>query len=299
MLQAMLRGKLTRPEEGMEDLLTSNTFGLMKYMSPEAALLPFLRQAQSPFHVPPLDSVLTGVQSVEKYLFWPTISYPDCFSCEPDVELIFRHTDGHRTGLLIEAKYRSGKSSLPCDTDVRPFDQLARELDNLRALAEDEGLSSIAVIYVTNNVVCPEEDLYTSATEYREKRGAVPYLYWLSWRILTGLLEDVPQPFAEMAGDLRQLLLEKGLTAFRGLRNQLPKSLAWQFTVSTGPRAQPRTSWNWRLPVLPRHYLGHGGAGAQNLRARSSPPKSADTPQGFTWAPIPRLGRFFSGGRDD
>ncbi len=45
MLQAMIHGKLTREEEGLEDLLTSNTFGLMKYLPPEAVLLPFLSLA--------------------------------------------------------------------------------------------------------------------------------------------------------------------------------------------------------------------------------------------------------------
>jgi len=49
MLQAMLHGKLTRKEESMEDLLTSNAFGLMKYLPPEAALFPFLSLAKDPF----------------------------------------------------------------------------------------------------------------------------------------------------------------------------------------------------------------------------------------------------------
>ena len=48
MLQAMLRHKLTRAEEGMEDLLTSNTFGLMKYLPAHVALIPFLRRALEP-----------------------------------------------------------------------------------------------------------------------------------------------------------------------------------------------------------------------------------------------------------
>jgi len=40
MLQAMLHGKLTRKEEDLADLLTFNTFGLMKYLPPGAVLLP-------------------------------------------------------------------------------------------------------------------------------------------------------------------------------------------------------------------------------------------------------------------
>lgn len=48
MLQAMLHGKLTRQEEEMEDLLTSNVFGLVKYLPPEMVLIPFLSQAKDP-----------------------------------------------------------------------------------------------------------------------------------------------------------------------------------------------------------------------------------------------------------
>jgi hypothetical protein len=53
MLQAMLHHKLTREEESMEDLLTSNTFGLMKYLPYEMALLPFLRKAWDPLRAYP------------------------------------------------------------------------------------------------------------------------------------------------------------------------------------------------------------------------------------------------------
>jgi len=50
----MLHGKLTRQEDGMEDLLTSNTFGLMKYFPSETVLtvlIPFLNLAWNPVHI--------------------------------------------------------------------------------------------------------------------------------------------------------------------------------------------------------------------------------------------------------
>ena len=43
LLQAQLRGKLTVEEERMEDLLTSNVFGSIKYLKPEEGLLPILQ----------------------------------------------------------------------------------------------------------------------------------------------------------------------------------------------------------------------------------------------------------------
>ena len=45
MFQALIKGKLTRSEENMEDLLTSNVFGIFKYLPPSEALLPFIGEA--------------------------------------------------------------------------------------------------------------------------------------------------------------------------------------------------------------------------------------------------------------
>ena len=38
MLQAQLRGKLTRSEQQLEDLITSDVFGLLKYVPPNDGL---------------------------------------------------------------------------------------------------------------------------------------------------------------------------------------------------------------------------------------------------------------------
>ena len=72
MLQAMIHGKLTREEEGLEDLLTSNTFGLIKDLPPKAVLLPFLSLAKDPLRNHSLASWLQGAIKIERLLFWPT-----------------------------------------------------------------------------------------------------------------------------------------------------------------------------------------------------------------------------------
>jgi len=46
MLQALLRGKLSRREEDLENLFTSNIFGLIKYLEPEQGILPVLACAE-------------------------------------------------------------------------------------------------------------------------------------------------------------------------------------------------------------------------------------------------------------
>ena len=45
MLAAQIKGKLTRKEEDLEDLLTSNVFGSIKYVPPENGLIPLLSAA--------------------------------------------------------------------------------------------------------------------------------------------------------------------------------------------------------------------------------------------------------------
>jgi len=43
MLEAQLHGKLTREQENLEDILTSNVFGSIKYVPFKKGLLPILR----------------------------------------------------------------------------------------------------------------------------------------------------------------------------------------------------------------------------------------------------------------
>ena len=47
MLEAQLHGKLTRDQENLEDILTSNVFGSIKYISAEKGLTCILRNAEN------------------------------------------------------------------------------------------------------------------------------------------------------------------------------------------------------------------------------------------------------------
>lgn len=245
MLQAMLRGKLSRPEEGMEDLLTSNTFGLMKYLPPEVALLPFLKRAVNPLTRHSLEEPLAGLTQVESWRFWPFLAYPQCHAAEPDVEIVLSDGGRNRVGLFIEAKYRSGKSPFGGDRKAAPTDQLARELDNLRVMAEEEAFSAFCVIYVTASVACPLDDIRESARDYLAYRSGPARIYWVSWRSLPEVLEAVPAPFDGMAGDLRQLLLNMGLSGFAGLRVDAVSAPRWTFDSPTSAQPKASTSWAW------------------------------------------------------
>lgn len=247
MLQAMLHGKLTRPEEGMEDLLTSNTFGLLKYLPVDAALLPFLRGARNPLTGRFLAEMLCGKICAVSWQFWPNAEFEDCSKCEPDVEIVLCDDRKRYFGLFIEAKYRSGKSSFANLELARPADQLAKELDNLRRMATNRRFEDYAVVYVTADFTCPIADIQASAADYETNRNHEAKIYWQSWRNLPDLLLGVPMPFSEMAADLRQLLLKLGLTSFNRLRFQGLCAPNWGFIGATSPRESVPTtfSWNW------------------------------------------------------
>jgi len=109
MIDALLHGKLTSRQENMEDILTANVFGMLKYVPPERGLFRFLARARTPEthekHSYPLKNLLGGLYAVE-YRFWPTWQ-----DREPDVELRIKSSDVGLYLIGIEAKYRSGKSS--------------------------------------------------------------------------------------------------------------------------------------------------------------------------------------------
>ena len=95
MLQAMLHGKLSPEEERLEDLLTSNIFGLLKYLPCELILLPFLSLSRNPLSSNAyLKDWLKDVSCVEKWEFWKTLNFEGCYLCEPDL-IIHLRDDKH------------------------------------------------------------------------------------------------------------------------------------------------------------------------------------------------------------
>ncbi|MDP6380670.1 MAG: hypothetical protein QF662_04920, partial [Phycisphaerae bacterium] len=82
MLAAQLHHKLSREEEGLEDLLTSNVFGAFGYVPFEEGILPFLQEARSETGNG-LHDILSDVTSA-KYVFWPWLQEADCIGAEPD-----------------------------------------------------------------------------------------------------------------------------------------------------------------------------------------------------------------------
>ena len=232
MITALCRGKLTRELEGMEDLLTSAVFGRLKYLEPDRGLVPFLSYAKyrnGEAALPPASEITRA-----EYKFWPWWQYADCRGAEPDVVLELETVTGGRYTVLIEAKYRSGKSSeAELDTTV-PSDQLGREWDNLAHACADSG-SSPVMIYLTADFASPLNDLLASEAEYQTKRSTARLPFrcaWLSWRHLGPALQGCSSPVAD---DLRALLERLDMSFFHGIRALCCSPHQWRYRQLATP----------------------------------------------------------------
>lgn len=226
---AEIRGKIsgigTNLSERMEDLLTSDIFGCMRYLPAEKALIPFLQMAYSlggNYLRIPSDIVRVY------YSFWPWLKLIGRIPCEPDVILGLETKNGHMHLIMIETKYYSGLSSEE-DDRPEPNDQLARELDNLDTLSyatlgwkTTSGIVSRALLFVTQDMGIPRGLLMQSLNEYTRKRKREGNIFWASWRFLPSILEYsleeeiVPENSAVLE-DMLALLLRKELIMFGGV----------------------------------------------------------------------------------
>ncbi len=235
MLMAFLNGKLSLRQTNMEDMLTSNVFGLMRYLPPSKLLLPFLALA--------VDSdgrhLLSGLDETSEvsYDFWPTYKEARCNSCEPDVVLKIDEPNGRRIILLIEAKYLSGKSS-EADENTRPNDQLAREWDNLQPIAVREGHEPI-LLYLTAGLSFPSEDISASQKELIKAQKSSGIMCWLSWRHLYAITKDSEHARLK---DLSCLMDKMQLTFFSGFSQvQNVPPINWQF----------KKNFEWEMGNIP------------------------------------------------
>jgi hypothetical protein len=234
MLSALLHGKLSREQENMEDILTSIVFDVLRDLSPEQGVLPFLRQARGDSHNNPFAG-LTGAKT--EFRMWPSYREKNCNSCQPDVDILIAWPDGRNTLVCIEAKYLSGKSSMEDDGVVYhqeqpepPIDQLAREWQNLASIAAN-GKAEPVLIYLTAHVGYPSQDIEASKTAFSKKCPDAKLAFsclWLSWRHLHRITahSDV-----EVLKRLNQVLEKLNLKFFDGIQFEAIGYIDWQFAA--------------------------------------------------------------------
>lgn len=227
MLQAQLHGKLTRAVRDKEDLLTSNVFGSIFYVPLHDGLIPLLSIAERRDLENLMDCSFPlrniGKISQKKFEFWPTLSEQGCNPCEPDL-LIEITTENHKKiVILVEAKYKSGKSSEADSSDDKPYDQLAREWDNLVNIKKGH---LKYLLYVTADMGYPFEDIKASQMEYKNKRGNNIDVLWISWRMLPSLFKNSNH---EIFKDVVQILRNQGLIFFEGCKINKIENINWKF----------------------------------------------------------------------
>jgi hypothetical protein len=279
---AELHGKLSpgRPmgaSERMEDLLTSDVFGTMKYAGWDKGFIDWLLCAEKAPVYPspkPINIYFDKQKIISiKYRFWPILPNKR----EPDLAMLIEFDSGNCLLVIIEAKYFSGTS----DFDVEHIEedigltgnQIADQVIGLRDMTAEELVKlfgeSPTIMYSSRNRVFEKIHLFITIhselpkTDYEnsiEKVGdywPVPS-YWLSWEKLAENIK--PNLAYDNSGldflimDLFELLKRKQLIPFRGFRME-PFVLGnitpsfWNesyWTMPPFPIAKHKSFWNYR-----------------------------------------------------
>lgn len=209
---AELHGKLAPKRPGghferMEDLLTSDVFGTMKYAGWDCGFLDWIRFAQDPWdpekkadkYIPSDNDIL-----FIDYLFWPTLKK----GREPDLLMVIHNRVGDITLLMIEAKYLSGPSNYEIENEYTiadsTGDQIADQINDFSMPAKnvnEEKIKTRVHIYLTAHYACPTETFFDSRKKIT--RYDVKY-FWLNWQ---SLFEHI-KPEVNVAGSREKLFLE-------------------------------------------------------------------------------------------
>jgi len=192
MIPALVYGKLSREQENLEDLLTSNVFGLLRYLTYENGLYQFLSHIDDGEILRALPTPVEGLTA--EYEFWPWLSTDGGIGCEPDVLITLSINSTVLVCLLVEAKHLSEKSSYADPKSRQVTDQLAREWLCLVNRCNQRGGRPF-MLYLTGHQGRPIADIDDAAKEIRDKLPGVAAAFplqcaWLSWRHLVSAFEE-------------------------------------------------------------------------------------------------------------
>ena len=246
MLQAVLNGKLSPKQQNMEDVLTSCVFGVFRYDESNQAIGRFLQAARGECAT---DLPFYGlqIQSID-YDFWPNWDQEGFRSCEPDVVLTLDTVDGEKLLILVEVKYRSGKSTYATDDADAPTDQLAKEWDNLRVIGADKKRKPV-LLYVTSDLIFPKTDIDDGATDFNKLRMTAsktdPFAcYWISWRSLYQMFAGSEDPLGK---DLAQFARKLDFLEFDGF-SEIERSVGfcWRYRPTYEWESLTMRTNDWR-----------------------------------------------------
>jgi hypothetical protein len=241
MLVASLHNKLRPDEERMEDLLTAQVLGAARYLPADACWGPLVGAARTRSGE---RLALAELPDDVETRFWPRWRHDDGRTTEPD--LVLRWPGAL---LVVEVKYRSGKSSVADPETDAVTDQLGRQLVLARERATAEGRGTWGVLYLTTDPTQPGRSLQASLDEVQAKAGwdATPFLAWASWPdVHDGLLAWTPiaRGHRQMRADLLAYLDRLGFSRFAGVHVVPPIPALWRFARAT-PWATPTPPPTW------------------------------------------------------
>ena len=177
-IKAVIMGKISSSgsnlTERLEDLMTSNIFQNLSYLSYEVGLKLLIDAAIDKTGASLLKIQHGPVKEVE-FEFWPRLG-----NSEPDVLIHLQHYDGSKSHILIEAKLHSGLSGEY---------QLDREWTGLK---QHYSNGDCFLIYLTKDPIIPS---YISSKN-------IPELYWISYQTIHKVL----QPFTDESAVLNDVV---------------------------------------------------------------------------------------------
>jgi len=217
----------------LEDILTSDVFGIMNYLPYDLLLSPFLEQVilknpNSRFAIPATEP--THIHFWKKMIWPDSLPNLDRDSIEPDVLI-----EWPNTLLMVEAKFIS-----PTDPDelLREYLLGINEAGSERRfflLLIDKNLSPPAITYQGAPIKISVPEHIARRIKSLNLAGLIPYeqifssLLWINWqsfyRLANGLLQGnlldemvgVGKISKRILSDLRLILIRKGLVPFEAL----------------------------------------------------------------------------------
>ncbi len=226
MIQAVLGGK-SLGYEYTEDILTSTVFGTIKYLKPDAVLIPFIESAflydenrTTLWQKLNSEGIELRCYREVEYVFW---AWNQNYG-EPDLILIFRnHIHGYDDFLLVvEAKFKSGKSGTDeNDQLVRYFEAINNDIESFSetAVSGFKGRKGY-IVYLTESEAYSDISATSQIIQsrYNEMKENV---FHLRWHQLYKTFETM-YPFYStyekaIVDDLMQYMEKVGLRDFSGI----------------------------------------------------------------------------------
>lgn len=233
---AEIRGKLSSSgsniSDRLEDLLTADVFGCLRYLPFDQGFEKILTRAQC--YADSEQLCIKNDNDDVKIDFWPRLennSEPDVLICNKD------HL------IVIEVKYLSGKSGhygankdYEDSMEAAGSDQLARLFQGLMSYEGHYGTRSL--IYLTAHRNLPENDIkagYDALNELSDdnRHKYEKHIYWLSWfevyKAVSGALKEdlfIHDKYRQIVlCDIQRLLHRKGLRQFYGFEGIIGKCI--------------------------------------------------------------------------